>query len=169
MILQVLHKKICTLNTGIEEHRTMSQIASRKSVSPSCSRLAASHFSVLETLDGITASMAVEVSRYLLRIIDRTDDRAVTVSARTIGSESGDILSHLIDVRQISEEEVTKGSTALVNLASFALHIFFVLLGPVLHVLDLNPTGFAAVLHKLLEISLYLVRSIKCSVTVLGK
>ena len=45
------------MNTGIEEHRTMSEIASRKTISPSSLLLCPAHFSVLETLDGIAASI----------------------------------------------------------------------------------------------------------------
>ena len=113
--------------------------------------------------------MAVEVGRYLLRIIHRTDDRAVAVTARTVGSESGDILSHLVHVLQITEEEVTQGSTALAELATLSTNVLLILLSPVLHVLNLNPASFTAILHELLEISLNLVAHIKRSVAILGK
>ena len=169
MILQVLCKKVRTLNTSVEEHGTMSEIAGSESVCPSSCSLGASHFTVLETLDSITATMAVEVGRYFLGIIDRADNGTPVITTRTVSSESGDILSHLIHVLQVTEEEITYQFATLAQLASFALHVFLVFLGPVLHVLDLNPTCLTAVLHELLEISLNLVRSIKCSVTILGE
>ena len=169
MILQVLRKEVRTLNTCVEEHRAMSEIAGSESVCPSSCSLGASHFSVLETLDRITATMTVEVGRYFLGIIDRADNGTSVITARTVSSELGDILSHLIDVLQVTEEEVTYQFATIIQFASFALHVLLVFLGPVLHVLDLNPTSLTAVLHELLEISLNLVRSIKCSVTILGE
>ena len=112
--------------------------------------------------------MAVEVGRYFLGIIDRTDHRAVTVSASTIGSEASQVLSNLVDVLQIGKNGIIDPHTNLLNLVSLSLDMYLILLGKILHILNLNPTGFAAVLHKLLEVSVQFIVSIKSAVAILG-
>ena len=112
--------------------------------------------------------MAVEVGRYFLCVIHRTDNRTVTVSAGAIGSEASQVLCNLVDVLQVFEDSVVNALANLLNFLSFTFDVQLVFFGEVLHILNLNPTGFAAVLHKLLEISVQLIGSIKRTVAILG-